>query len=537
MASEVRPASKTRSSPAGPGPTSRSGRFGDPARRAVVTVVSGVLVAGVVAVSAPVGSAGELRERKDRVEQKLAQTSQSVDHSTEALAAATAQFESAEAQLPGAEQALAAARDALAVAQAELASAQAAYAVAVGQLQAAQAAEQRAMAELAEARAEVRSALARVDQVSSRIVDRQAMMGQVAARAYQRGALGELEGLAMVLSADSVDDFNARITYAQSALNAQGVVVGDMQDRRAMLANERVLLEEARERARLARQAAQAARQAAEVALAQAESARVTAEQASTAAGVRETQASSAAAEVRQLVSARRSALVDAESARQADLRQYRSLESERSQLEALIQQRIERAQARAAAAAAKAEAEAAAAAAAAAARPGGGGRGGGGGSGSGGSGGGGGSGGSGGGGGGPAISTSGLSWPIPGAPITSSYGMRLHPVLGYWKLHDGTDFGAGCGVPIRAAAPGRVVLAGYAGGYGNQVVIDHGFVSGTLLTTAYTHLSRFAVSSGTSVSRGQVIGYVGTTGYSTGCHLHFMVWANGSLSNPAGWL
>jgi murein DD-endopeptidase MepM/ murein hydrolase activator NlpD len=114
---------------------------------------------------------------------------------------------------------------------------------------------------------------------------------------------------------------------------------------------------------------------------------------------------------------------------------------------------------------------------------------------------------------------------------------MRLHPVLGYWKLHDGTDFGAGCGVPIVAAASGRVVWSTYQGGYGNQVLLNHGMVNGAPMATSYSHLSGFAVSPGQYVSRGQRIGYVGTTGYSTGCHLHFMVYVNGATQNPIGYL
>ncbi|NLT29011.1 MAG: M23 family metallopeptidase, partial [Propionibacterium sp.] len=127
---------------------------------------------------------------------------------------------------------------------------------------------------------------------------------------------------------------------------------------------------------------------------------------------------------------------------------------------------------------------------------------------------------------------SSGLVRPVSG-PITSKYGMRLHPVTGVWKLHDGTDYGAACGTPIRAAAAGRVTERYYNAGYGNRLQIDHGKVNGKYLTTSYNHLSRYAVGVGTRVSKGQVIGYVGNTGYSTGCHLHYMTWVNGKLVNP----
>jgi murein DD-endopeptidase MepM/ murein hydrolase activator NlpD len=128
-----------------------------------------------------------------------------------------------------------------------------------------------------------------------------------------------------------------------------------------------------------------------------------------------------------------------------------------------------------------------------------------------------------------------GFSFPVP-ARITSPFGMRFHPVLHYWKLHDGTDFGAGCGTPIRAPRAGRVAERYYNAGYGNRLMIDHGYIGGRYVTTGYNHASRYIVRVGQRVSKGQVIGYVGTTGFSTGCHLHLMVWINGRLRNPMTW-
>jgi murein DD-endopeptidase MepM/ murein hydrolase activator NlpD len=133
-------------------------------------------------------------------------------------------------------------------------------------------------------------------------------------------------------------------------------------------------------------------------------------------------------------------------------------------------------------------------------------------------------------------FSSSGLSWPIQ-TYITSSYGMRLHPVYRRWTLHDGTDFGAGCGTPIRAAASGRVIGRYYNVGYGNRVIIAHGYIKGASISTTYNHLSRYSSHVGEQVSRGEVIGYVGSTGYSTGCHLHFMVFRNGRTTDPMRWL
>ncbi len=129
------------------------------------------------------------------------------------------------------------------------------------------------------------------------------------------------------------------------------------------------------------------------------------------------------------------------------------------------------------------------------------------------------------------------LSHPLPGAYVTSPYGMRRHPILGYVKLHDGIDFGAGCGTPVLAPANGKVVAQYYNAGYGNRVIIAHGVVNGRALATAFNHMSAYSTRVGERVTRGEVIGYVGTTGYSTGCHLHFMTFENGQTVNPAGWL
>jgi murein DD-endopeptidase MepM/ murein hydrolase activator NlpD len=119
---------------------------------------------------------------------------------------------------------------------------------------------------------------------------------------------------------------------------------------------------------------------------------------------------------------------------------------------------------------------------------------------------------------------------------VSSEFGMRFHPILHYWRLHAGRDYAANCGTPIRAAAPGRVISAGWAGGYGNRIEIDHGIHRGVDLVTAYNHMSRYAVRGG-SVARGQIIGYVGTTGSSTGCHLHFETYEDGVPKDPRRWL
>lgn len=125
------------------------------------------------------------------------------------------------------------------------------------------------------------------------------------------------------------------------------------------------------------------------------------------------------------------------------------------------------------------------------------------------------------------------LDYPTSMVYITSAYGYRLHPILGYVRLHAGTDFRAYCGTPIMASAAGTVRWATMRSGFGNQVLVDHGTVDGASLMTSYNHLSSFAVSAGAKVSKGQVIGYSGNTGTSSACHLHFEVYVNGATVNP----
>lgn len=122
------------------------------------------------------------------------------------------------------------------------------------------------------------------------------------------------------------------------------------------------------------------------------------------------------------------------------------------------------------------------------------------------------------------------LIWPTPSCTTNSSaYGWRIHPIYGTRKFHAGEDIPASYGAEILAAASGTVITAGWVSGYGNYTVIDHG---GGMMT-AYGHQSTIAVSVGQTVTQGQVIGYVGSTGNSTGPHLHFEVYINGATVDP----
>ncbi len=132
---------------------------------------------------------------------------------------------------------------------------------------------------------------------------------------------------------------------------------------------------------------------------------------------------------------------------------------------------------------------------------------------------------------GGP-IPTGTLAWPMPGYSADGTTGWRVHPVYGYRSCHTGVDVSAGYGIPIRAAAAGRVTMTGSGGPYGNNTLIDHG--GG--LSTMYAHQARIVVRVGARVTQGQVIGYIGSTGFSTGPHLHFEVHVNGTPYEPMGW-
>ena len=118
--------------------------------------------------------------------------------------------------------------------------------------------------------------------------------------------------------------------------------------------------------------------------------------------------------------------------------------------------------------------------------------------------------------------------WPIAGW-LSSTYGRRPDPFDGGTDFHQGLDFAADRGTPVRATADGTVGSAGYSGNYGNQVLVDHGFGIGT----RFGHLSKLSVRAGQTVRRGEIIGYVGATGRATGSHLHYEILLNGQPINP----
>lgn len=128
------------------------------------------------------------------------------------------------------------------------------------------------------------------------------------------------------------------------------------------------------------------------------------------------------------------------------------------------------------------------------------------------------------------------LAIPVNG-PIGSGFGMRMHPIFHQWRLHAGVDIGAACNSPIRAAAAGTVSAVSYDSASGNRLTLDHGRIGGHRVTTVYLHATGYSAAVGQRVVRGQVVGRVGSTGWSTGCHLHFGVELDGTLVDPQRFL
>ncbi|MDP3969334.1 MAG: peptidoglycan DD-metalloendopeptidase family protein [Nocardioides sp.] len=343
-----------------------------------------------------------------------------------------------------------------------------------------------AVRQLAEARRELRIG-------KRKVVRQEVQISRFAATSYQSGDPG-LVGLAMVLRSEDPNDLTTQ-------LNA----VGNLMDREATALDRLVAARVALEKQE---QEVSSLKDSVEIQRAQA------------AANLErrtalEQQASRAAVQVAGLVSQRESAFTSAEATKQADMRELRRLEAEQQRISAVLKRRAEQArlkalrqQRREERAQRQKERRAQRTGKPAPARP-------------------------------PAKpTTSGgfLSKPVNGY-VTSGFGYRTHPIYGYRSLHDGVDFGAGCGQPLFAPASGRVVSRYYQSAWGNRLILDHGYQRGRGLATIFNHATRYTVGVGQRVSRGQVVGYVGTTGWSTGCHLHFTVMANGRAVNPMNWL
>ncbi|MCG6566403.1 hypothetical protein C3E87_01980 [Tessaracoccus sp. ZS01] len=467
--------------------------------------------------------ADDLTDRKADLQREIARQASVIDDAeaardsaVEDARVARAQLADAGAKLAKAEAELRAAEDLDEQRADELATAEQELDVATEKLEVAN-------HELDQAKADVAAAQAALESVNRRLNEEILVTTQ-----HSTG----LVNLALIFTDVNASNLNQRAQLAQNLMTSSAVQLDELEMRR-------LSLEDAESRADAAQQAADEARQVADAARDVADEARqAAARQLDEKQSVQE-QAEALRAQVADLVVARDKA---EESARQqvvAEETRQRELVAENADVEKRIQQRIE-AQKKAAAEKAAAEkaarekaardkaardaaAQTAAAKAAAAKKP------------------------------APkpqaaaAVSAPKKSSsssrnnsvfirPVEGR-LTSRYGMRLHPVLGYRKLHDGTDFGAACGAPLRAPADGVVTERYFNRGYGNRLMIDHGYVRGSYVTTGFNHATNYIVGVGTRVKQGQVIGYVGSTGYSTGCHLHLMVWQNGRVVDPlSGW-
>ncbi|WP_370615812.1 peptidoglycan DD-metalloendopeptidase family protein [Mumia qirimensis] len=470
-------------------------RVDDPRRagaRVRTALVLTVLLALTGTVTSP--SSGDdkndLRDRRNQVQSEISGAKSELDQSSAQLSSATQALQQSQASLATARTTLAATRTQLAAAQARDAAMKAALV--------------QAEATLVTAKTEAkqgRKSQRRAERVVERMTVESLQGGSPSMRAFA----------ALVNGVDAAT-YGKQVSLDQAVTDARLAKVDTLEATRVMLDLHRKRVQKARDEVKVKRQ----------------EAADNLAEQERLELAAEEQEA-----QVSELVATNATARTTAAKARSDDAAQLAALESERYS----ISRRL-KAIAAAERAAAQRERERERKRLEAQKKrnnSGGGGNNGGGNNGGGGNGGGG-NGGGGNGGGGGADGGSSLSYPVQ-APITSAYGMRFHPVLHYWKLHDGTDFGAACGTPVHAAAGGRVVDRYYNAGYGNRVIISHGQMRGRSVATTYNHLSRYSAFPGQRVKRGDVIGYVGTTGYSTGCHLHFMVMLDGDTTNPMNWL
>ncbi len=437
-----------------------------------------VTMTGALASPSAGDDKGDLNHRRKEVQAEISGARAQLDQSSARLAAATKALQSAQATLSAARTALATTQGKLATAQARDLAMQAALA--------------KAEASLETAKKQAKKGR-RTQNRAAREVERMTVESL-------QGGSPSMRAFAALVNGVDPATYGKQISLDQAVTDARLAKVDTLEATSVILDLNRKKVQKLRD----------------EVAVKRKEAADNLAEQKRLEQAAREQ-----AAKATELVAASASAQKTAASARQADASELAALESERgrisSKLKAIAaQERLaaQRERERKQREAAKNKSSASSS------KGGGGGGNGGGGSGS----------------NGGGDSGSALSYPVSG-PITSSYGMRFHPVLHVWKLHDGTDFGVGCGTPVRAAAGGRVIDRYYNAGYGNRVIIAHGQKRGRSVATTYNHLSRFSTYPGQRVSRGEVIGYVGSTGYSTGCHLHFMVLLDGDTTNPMNWL
>jgi murein DD-endopeptidase MepM/ murein hydrolase activator NlpD len=430
-------------------------------------MLSSCLLLGVAAV--PVASATDhkhgkkqstdLKQKKHKVEKKIAGANEALDESSAQLRDAKAKLSAAKGQLDSAQAHLAQTR---------------------GPLAAAEVLDKQMQTKLDAAVARLQDARDNLAAGRKKIVDEQDALGQIVVQNYQQGD-PSLMGLSMVLTSQDPAQLTGQLNSVQNVIDKEAVVLDRLEASRALLTVQEQEVEAAKAEVASARKAA--------------------ADNLVTKQGL-EAQATAAEQQVSNLVELRAQAQQEADKARAADLAQLQGLQQERNRIEAVLKKRAEEARRRAIAAARRAGQAT-----------------------------------------GPLLGDNGpihsngfLDFPVQG-PVTSPFGWRIHPIYGYRSLHDGVDFGAACGTPIHAAAPGTVIEKYFQTAWGNRVIIDHGFHHGVGLATITNHMVGPAVVNvGEHVDRGQIVGYVGTTGWSTGCHLHYTVLQDGTAVNPFNW-
>lgn len=438
--------------------------------------VSSALLAACLGVSVALSATAraDLADQKDKATKALAATKDQIDAAKDDLADTSAQLQSAYADLADSRGRLPGAQNAVAQARAAADAARLRNEQAIADLQAARAAEAKANDDL--------------EATSAELADTRDEVDGFAAQLYQEQGMGSFS---LTLGASDAQDLADRMAMADSVADIQQGAIEQLSASTADLTAKQARLQAARDKVAQLQRETEAAAAAAKVAQGQAEAAQ---------------------AELESLIAEQAAAAdkLDAEAAKEKQ--RLVDLKADSDALTAKLAD-IGKQQAAAEAAAAAAAAEAAAAANnnnggtsnPPSQNP------------------------------NPPSSGGFLSAPSAGW-ISSEFGLRWHPILHYWRLHSGRDYAAGCGTPIYAAADGTIVSAGWGGGYGNQVVISHGIQRGVSLATTYNHMSQI-VAYGGSIRRGQLVGYVGTTGLSTGCHLHFETRENGTPVDPRKWL
>lgn len=327
-------------------------------------------------------------------------------------------------------------------------------------------------ARLEDAQDQETSISATIETDSARSDEIRGQIGQMARSAYQGGP--GLSGLSIVVDAQSVEDFTEQYGLASTAQRAQSAVLDELAGIEAANRNSQARLTAVRER--ITELKAEADQKVAE-----AEKARQ--------------EAADRKAEVESLIAQQAAKKAQLESQKAAAQAEVDKIDAETAKIRAQLEEVAAQQRARAAAAAPAGQ---------------------------------------------PAPPAGPVSGALFGNPtsinpihVTSEYGMRLHPILGYYRLHAGIDLRTYCGTPIYAARAGTVQWAQWRNGFGNQVMVDHGLYNGSSLMTSYNHMTSFVVGGGQQVSQGQLLGYSGNTGTSAACHLHFEVYVNGGTVNP----